>query len=206
MNKKTYAKYTEMTVEDFGEYKIKDFPLEGFEGKLYEDTAWEPIELYGISLMMNDKYPFMARPDACFSVRKVKEIDPRVTPEGVADLPEPFLAFVGEGPLKGVDTSKYTYRGNPAIWAYIGVESSWSDLDSGCSGAFDDQLYAIDVRYPWSQEHYPEICACYDLEELCGKPKRKRKYETFMDYIEANQDQVNLITAKDAFSAAREEI
>lgn len=62
------------------------------------------------------------------------------------------------------------------------------------------------TREEWSKENFPEICECYDLEELCGKPKRKWKYETFMDYIEANQDQMNLITAKDAFSAAREEI
>ena len=103
---------------------------------------------------------------------RIETIDPRAVPEGIAELPEPFLAFVGKGPLRGCEDPEMI---NKAIWKLPAF--TWIQ---GAIGNQFDVLYAIDVRTEFAKQHFPEYVEAVGYRpELEGSPE---KWHWMMDW------------------------
>ena len=93
--------------------------------------------------------PYMPNPHEEITI--LEEVDPRDVPEGVAPLPEPWLAFLYEPILvEGAGKSPY--------WNHY--EGEWKK-EHTCEKRSFGFVHAIDVRTDFAKEHYPEIVDCY---------------------------------------------
>lgn len=154
--KKTYTKERELTVDEVFQILKEKGP---FEARAWDDVCSREdvyVYIYGVGRDDDGNMCFADENETNWLHCAIQEeIDPRVTPEGVDDLPDNYWALVPEGTMIG-------YPGKFIQW--FSGRREWVELNppAGCPvGYLEDIPLAIDVTAQSSKEHFPEIVACY---------------------------------------------
>jgi hypothetical protein len=80
---------------------------------------------------------------------------PNEVPEGVTPLPEPWLAYIGVGPLPEEK------RAFSRLWRLSQSSFEWIPNNYGDSYSH----YAVDVRSDYAKKHWPELVAAMEYRE-----------------------------------------
>ena len=153
-------RYEPMTIaEAFGVLSERKEPLCGFRDADFQ--PWTHGNLYYVH--PGSAEPFRTKSEKFRQCARITAEDPRKVPEGVPELPEPWLAYVGPGPL---NPSQRTHEEVHDLWGLriSDINPKWA---SDCEGMAKGWHYAIDVRTAFAREHFPEYVQAlgYPIEE-----------------------------------------
>lgn len=138
--------------------------------------------------------PFRTRTEMFRLCARITAEDPRKVPKGAPELPKPWLAYVGEGPLpicRRLAESGWPYR------------IKWNDEDywsNGVDGSHVGHCHAIDVRTAFAREHFPEYVEAvgYPMEEAISLG-----FDGWLNNYASDKKNWYSI-ARDAFNAGRD--
>lgn len=120
-----------------------------------ESHEWQKDWLQQLHVFAD--YPFETTDDNWWPYAAlIIERMPNEVPDGLPPLPEPWLAYVGKGPLHNADSAAKT-----VIWAYDG-NSKWFPCGYG---RVESVHYAIDVRSAYARLHYPELVEAMEYKK-----------------------------------------
>ena len=145
-------------------------PVEGLAFCNHDDQPdWVESMLVGYN--PNSDCSFISEAMYASQCARITAEDPRKVPEGVPELPEPWLAYVGQGP-------EFPICRNPlrSGWPYW---ISWHDEDywsNGVDGSHVGHCHAIDVRTAFARKHFPEYVEALGYVE--PKPERIQLTDT----------------------------
>ena len=157
---------------------LADNNCEPVEGLAFCDHYDQPdwIESALIGYNPNSDCSFISEAMDASQCARITAEDPRKVPEGVPELPEPWLAYIGTEcklPIFHDEIPDSPY------WAFFspGISSKWIPQVSGNVKA-PGLFYAIDVRTAFAREHFPEYVEAlgYPMEE--PKPDRIQLTDT----------------------------
>lgn len=187
-------RYESMTIaEAFGVLSQVKNPLCGFRDADFH--PWTRGNLYYVH--PGGAEPFRTKSHKYQQCARITAEDPRKVPEGVPELPEPWLAYLGKRlslPIcRNLSESGFPYR---IKWA---DEDRWG---SGVDGSHSGYHHAIDVRTAFARKHFPKYVEAlgYPMEEPVKEPS-----DPFEEWVseETNLADWHIRLARLAFDAGR---
>lgn len=163
--KTTYTEEREITIDEAFQMLKANGP---FDAIAWESGIYKRIKINLDGIRFYGKQFFTDGSKWYENCAIREEVDPRVTPDVIPELPEPWLAYIGKG------------NALPGVYCICceGVDS-WSGPEN-CVGNQCDIHYAVDVRTDLAKERYPEIVACYPEYQ---NQDNNRKGERLIDEV-----------------------